>query len=243
MGSNLSPVLANLYMEYFECVLLPSIKPAGMFWFRYVDDIFTLWDDKWGPFGDFLDKLNNLAPTIKFKAEWEDKGNIPFLDILICRNNGDLCFTVYRKPTHSGSYLHFFSHHSDKVKSSVASGLFLRAYRICSPHLLNKEIDLVKSQLIKLAYPPWFLDKALSKARASYYNKSTPTIHENCHKNNLKLPYNESTQSLINLLPRDRLNVTYSYPNSIYKNVVNVHQRPKVQHCPRFTDCLVKMVI
>lgn len=214
-GSNLSPVLTNLYMEYFESTLLPMIKPANMFWYRYVDDIFTIWDDSWGTFDEFLDKLNNLVPSIKFKVEWEIEGKLPFLDILINRANGNLNFSVYRKPTHSGSYLHFFSHHSDKVKSSVASGLFLRALRICSPQNLDQEIECVKSQLSKLAYPSWFLDKALSIARISFYKSSPPTTYEFSQKKFMKIPYNKSMCTLTNMLPKDQINVVHTYPNSI----------------------------
>ena len=43
MGSSLSPVLANLYMEFFESKYLPRILPKGILWVRYVDDIFCAW--------------------------------------------------------------------------------------------------------------------------------------------------------------------------------------------------------
>ena len=39
MGSPLSPVISNLYMEYFESVIIKDIKPEGMIWLCYVDDI------------------------------------------------------------------------------------------------------------------------------------------------------------------------------------------------------------
>ena len=43
MGSPLSPVLANLYMEYFESELLPNISQDIPLWVRYVDDILLAW--------------------------------------------------------------------------------------------------------------------------------------------------------------------------------------------------------
>ena len=69
MGNPISPLLANLYMEYFETVLLSPIKPSNMIWFRYVDDIFTYWDNRWGDFEEFFTNLNSLITSIKFKCE------------------------------------------------------------------------------------------------------------------------------------------------------------------------------
>ena len=42
MGSPVSPVVANLYMEYFEHkALTPVVNPPRL-WKRYVDDIFII---------------------------------------------------------------------------------------------------------------------------------------------------------------------------------------------------------
>ena len=43
MGNPLSPVLSNLYMEFFETRILPNICRFPLFWIRYVDDILVLW--------------------------------------------------------------------------------------------------------------------------------------------------------------------------------------------------------
>ena len=42
MGSSLSPVLANIYMEYFEEMALGSTSLKPSMWVRYVDDTFIL---------------------------------------------------------------------------------------------------------------------------------------------------------------------------------------------------------
>ena len=231
MGSNLSPVLSNLYMEYFESVLLPNIKPNDMFWFRYVDDVFTIWDDNWGSFDVFLAKLNSLAQNIKFKVEWEVEDKIPFLDVLVTRESDHLTFSVYRKPTHTGSYLHFFSYHSDNVKYSVASGLFLRALRICSPKYLDGELEEIRSQLSKLGYPMWFLSKALSKAKASFYKTSSNSKFV-WDKKNLLIPFNDAIHATSNVLPKNKIKITPNYPNSMFRKIVNVHQRSKLDNSP-----------
>ena len=39
MGSCLSPILSNLYMEFFERDLLPSVVDFELVWYWYVDDV------------------------------------------------------------------------------------------------------------------------------------------------------------------------------------------------------------
>ena len=43
MGSPLSLVLANIYIEYFEEMALGSTTLKPSMWLRYVDDTFILW--------------------------------------------------------------------------------------------------------------------------------------------------------------------------------------------------------
>ena len=43
MGSLLSPIVANLYMETFERETLASAVTAPRLWLRYVDDTFVIW--------------------------------------------------------------------------------------------------------------------------------------------------------------------------------------------------------
>ena len=43
MGSPLSPVLANIYIEYFEEMTLGSTSLKPLMWLRYVDDTFVPW--------------------------------------------------------------------------------------------------------------------------------------------------------------------------------------------------------
>ena len=225
MGNPLSPLLANLYMEYFETVLLSPIKPPNMVWYRYVDDIFSYWDEKWGNFNDFLTRLNSLVPSIKFKCEWEKDGCLPFLDILIIRKNNRYVFTVYRKPTFSISYIHFLSYHDKKIKIGVACNLFLRALRICSTEFLDEEFNKIRQHLNYLKYPIFIMEKALNKAKAIFYRGKKDTEFQS-PQNKIILPYSESIGRISETLGKSNP-IVFSYPRTIGTSVINVYQNKK----------------
>ncbi len=97
MGSPVSAVVANLYMEFFEEEALNS---ARVLWKRYVDDTFCI--VKKGSEKHSLDHLNSVRLSIKFTMESEEDSKLPFLDCLLKReSDGMLTSTVYRKPTHT----------------------------------------------------------------------------------------------------------------------------------------------
>jgi len=78
MGSPLSPVIANFYMENFEtkAIKQATLKPAS--WYRYVDDTFVIWPHGKGKLTDFLNHLNGIHNNIQFTMEIEDEGDLPF---------------------------------------------------------------------------------------------------------------------------------------------------------------------
>ena len=103
MGSPVSPVVANIYMEMFEELAL-RMTPAPRIWKRYVDDTFCVMEKE--DTQTFLDQLNSLHPTIQFTMELEEDGCLPFFDTLLTRRgDGRVNIGVYRKKTHSDWYL------------------------------------------------------------------------------------------------------------------------------------------
>ena len=122
MGSPLACILANIFMECLESELLTLFPLQPAIWLRYVDDIFIVWPHGMEHFQSFLDGLNQLIPAIKFSTEWESINEntgiatLPFLDIQVHRSLQGVSFSVYRKPTHSQVYIHYFSHHAPTCK-------------------------------------------------------------------------------------------------------------------------------
>ena len=105
MGSPVSPIVANLYIEYLEQKALSTAPHTPRFWHRYVDDTFVIHKEvnKQG----FLQHINSVELAIKFTVEDnKEDGSIPFLDTIVKPEVDDtLSITVYRKPTHTDQYL------------------------------------------------------------------------------------------------------------------------------------------
>ena len=129
MGSPVSAVVANLYMEFFEGLALNTAPARPSIWKRYVDDTFSVM--KKGDVDGLLNHLNSIRPSIKFTMELEEDGSILFLDTRVTRKvEGKLDITVYRKPTHMDRYLHFSSHHPTHVKKGLVRYLYDHARSI-----------------------------------------------------------------------------------------------------------------
>ena len=114
MGSPISPVIANLYMEDIKERAITNTTYPPKEWDRYVDDVFCI--IKKDAVSSFDEELNSIDPHISFTIEHETNAQIAFLDTLISRNSGTFTSNIYRKPTHTDRYLHFKSHHDKNIK-------------------------------------------------------------------------------------------------------------------------------
>jgi hypothetical protein len=65
MGSPLSPVIANFFMEDFERRAIEQATHKPICWYRYVDDTFAIWPHGRERLTDFLDHLNGVHNNIK----------------------------------------------------------------------------------------------------------------------------------------------------------------------------------
>ena len=173
MGSPISPIVANLFMEDLEVQAIQTSSTPPALWKRSVDDTFTIIkkEDR----NSFLQHLNSIHQNIKFTCEEvRDDGSMSFLDILITpKEDGSLSTPVFRKPTHTDLYLQWDSHHTISSKYSVAGTLYHRAKTICSdPQLLQKEEDCLCQALKKCKYPTWAINRAKVKSQNPTRNRN-----------------------------------------------------------------------
>ena len=85
MGSLISPIVANLYMENFEEKAISTAPHPPYLWKRFVDGTFTIIESS--ERRPFLDHINSIDQHIQFTCEEQrEDGSIPFLDILVMPN-------------------------------------------------------------------------------------------------------------------------------------------------------------
>ena len=82
MGSPVSPIVGNMFMEYFERKALHTASNPPRHWFWFVDDTFVIQQKAHKQL--FLEHINNIDQPIKFTVEGnQEYGAIPFLDTLV----------------------------------------------------------------------------------------------------------------------------------------------------------------
>ena len=184
MGSPVSAVIGNLYMESFEEQAITTSPYKPRIWKRYIDDTFTVLDR--GSIDSFLQHLNNQQPSIRFTMETESDSKLAFLDTAVSREpDGRLATSVYRKPMDTDQYLAYDSHHPQSVKHGIVKCLYDRAKRIVTkPSVISKEKKHLSSVLVSNGYPLSFLQK-ITKTKKLDAN-SGPTTE---FKSTMVLPY------------------------------------------------------
>ena len=71
---------------------------------RYIGDIFLLWEHVENKSISFTAKINKVQPTIKVKAKWS-KASINILDDTVSLTEGMIETQLFFKPTYNNQYL------------------------------------------------------------------------------------------------------------------------------------------
>ena len=195
MGSPLSPIIANLYMEAFEKQAINTALPPPRFWRRFVDDTFVI--IKKTQEDSFFEHINAIDDKIQFTKETSrSDGSMPFLDTIVTINDdGSLNTKVYRKPTHTDLYLQWDSHHAIAAKYSMINTLHHRARAVCSnKQLLKEEEDHLQKVLTENKYPMWALNRVKLKTKVTQ-------AQDQCKKNNTNAKDTSGNKKSYMMLP------------------------------------------
>lgn len=138
MGKRFAPSLANLYLIAFDELAKNGFKIKPELFYRFLDDLFFLFNGTVEEVREFEHFLNGLIPDIKVTLTCHDT-HISFLDTVIYKLmvNGDdgdavLKSRVYFKPTDTHQLLHTQSFHPKHTFQGVLRSQLIRFKRISS---------------------------------------------------------------------------------------------------------------
>ncbi|CAJ0920678.1 unnamed protein product [Ranitomeya imitator] len=180
MGSNVAPAYANLYMDRFEKEYVytdPIFQLHARTWYRYIDDIFCIWQGDLTSLLKFHANINAVRPELSFTLVYHDK-EVTFLDTRVLKDiNGHLTTDIYMKPTDCNSLLLYNSCHPKSIKNSLPRSQFKRVTRIVSdPPTRETRIQEMAQKFEARNYPTNLLEIESSRA-ISDLNDGTPYLH------------------------------------------------------------------
>ena len=238
MGSSISPVIDNLFVEEFEVKVLSSCPHPTSLLLRFVDNTFVIIKEEHSQ--PLLHHINNQDPHIQFTVEEPtQQGTLPFLDTLVTTEpNNTFSTTVYRKPTHTDQYLHRYSNHHITSKQSVYNTLAHRAKIVSSnQEILDKELQHIRKALQACHFPNWACNELDQKFLKNNQSNNNNTNHDN-NTNNTKnrnitvvVPYIKRTSEKFKRLCKSKgTQVHFKGTNTLRTQILNPKDKdPKLQ--------------
>ena len=188
IGRKFAPPYSILFMAELEEEILSEIELKPYLWWRYIDDIFFLWEHGEEKLKGFIEHLNEKHPTIKFAAEWS-KTLINFLDVTVSLVGGNITTDLYVKPTDSHQYLHSASCHPYHCKKGIPYSQALRLNRICSdPNSFDRRCNDLEKWLIEKGYSEREVRKQILRARG--FSRDSLLDRENTREEQNKITFN-----------------------------------------------------
>lgn len=158
---SISPVLANLNMDYFESVSLPTMPVQLPLWLRYVDDAFSLWSSL-QLIQDFVNRRKACLHLLNLLMSGRRTINDFFLILwyIVLSNNLD---SQYLAKLLTQASIYIITRGTPNMLKKTYSSFFLLAYRLCDPQYILNENLHIKFTKKKLASLAKFIDCALSQ--------------------------------------------------------------------------------
>ena len=140
--------MLNIYIYIY-----PRINGKHLAYYRFVDDIFIVWNGEMEELLRFFDDINKIHDNIKFDCKYS-KESINFLDTTIFKNQrGSLSTKLFTNPTDRPGYIHSKSYHPKSQIRNIPYGQALRAKRInTEKEDLRQTLDNIRMNFTKRGY-------------------------------------------------------------------------------------------
>ena len=144
----------------------------------------------------------------------------------VYRQTSGFTTSIYRKPTHSNQYIHFFSWQPDHIKRSSIFSLLLRAYRLSDfPHL-NPEIKFLYTAFQRVGFPTHVIDRVHGNVKRKFYGRSHDTSTSNASITEappptISLPYNKHGMDFVQpVFKANGCRVVHTSTNTLKQSLV-----------------------
>ena len=145
--------------------LLSDAPYKPFLWWRFIDDIFLIWQHGEEKLKNFIDSLNQAHESIKFAAEWS-KEMVSFLDVQVIKKGNGIVTDLFTKPTDTHQLLHHTSCHPGHTKKGIPYSQALRIKRICSEdRSFDRRVGVLKGWLVNSGYKEGEVDQQIERVR------------------------------------------------------------------------------
>ena len=123
MGTEMAVAFANIFMASIEKKILRRSINKPLTRKRFIDDLFSLWDENKEEIEHFIEHANSYHPITKFSAEVSQLGTT-FLDTTVYKRErfekeSILDVRTHYKPTKAFQYTNYNSYHPADEKKSL----------------------------------------------------------------------------------------------------------------------------
>ena len=180
MGKKFAPHYADIYMAEWEREALAKCPKKPLVYFRYLDDIFIVWEHSLDDFHTFFAILNSHHPSITLTYEISPT-SVNFLDVTIFKGPnfhllGTFDTKVYVKPTDTHELLHKTSYHPRHTFRGIVKSQFQRFWRICTQREdFDDSVNSLIDVLLTRGYNLKFLRRILWETVEGMDNQSFST--------------------------------------------------------------------
>ena len=210
---------------------------------RFVDEIFLLFNSP-SHIQPFLDYLNSKHSNIKFTSEIETDNKLSVLDISITKSNNKFNTSIYRKPTHTGLGMSYFSFDDLKYKLNAIKTLIFRAFNLSSSYFsLHDEFNYLKEFFSNNGYPLQLVVKQINKFLSNIYSPKPLVSNVPKLKLYFKFPYFGNSTPIFSQDLNKILNKYYPQINftPVYTNTFSI--KSILTHKERLPSRLCSCVI
>lgn len=177
MGKKFAPAYANLYMCLWEETAFTKCTHLPLIYYRYLDDIFGIWNHSTSEFLEFVTVLNthHSSITITHNIQLE---SIEFLDtqaFFIPQDDGTktLGTRVFFKHTDRHALLHKSSYHPKHTFAGIIKSQLIRFHRICTlPEDVERATSTLFAVLRTRGYSRRFLRSIKAEVKESFQSNN-----------------------------------------------------------------------